>query len=40
MMATQEKDKVLVSVCAGDVVVDVSLPQHRPVKSLAYSVAE
>lgn len=39
-MATQEKDKVLVSVDAGDIVVDVSLPVNRPVKSLAYSVAD
>lgn len=39
-MAVQEKDKVLVSVDAGDVVVDVSLPLHRPVKSLAYSIAD
>lgn len=38
-MATQEKDKVLVSVDADNVVVDVTLPLNRPVKSLAYSVA-
>ncbi|CAN3132213.1 type VII secretion integral membrane protein EccD [Mycobacterium sp. smrl_JER01] len=39
-MAAAEKDKVLVSVDAGDIVVDVSLPLNRPVKSLAYSVAD
>jgi type VII secretion integral membrane protein EccD len=39
-MAAQEKDKVLVSIDASDVVVDVSLPLNRPVKSLAYSVAD
>ncbi|MGB4825110.1 MAG: EsaB/YukD family protein, partial [Leuconostoc mesenteroides] len=39
-MAVPEKDKVLVSVDAGDTVVDVTLPVNRPVKSLAYTLAD